>query len=140
MPCEGCARRRKWFKQFIGRKIMRGKVVTIWDGIQYRQVSPEEAARLVKKDMAQICPVGGTEMKFRRDFTGYQTREVRAEFRPAPIKEPEAKPVMKPEPEKEVVDWKDYRTAAAKVLDKPVNKTTKAQTLEYMEQNLGTED
>ena len=77
---------------------MKGRVVTIWDGIQYRQVSEKEAERLVEKDMAQVMPVGGTEMKFRKQFTGYTTREVRAETKPAPA--PEPKPAPKPEAEK----------------------------------------
>ena len=77
---------------------MKGRTVTIWDGVQYRQVSEQEAKRLVDKDMAQVMSrgmVGGTEMKFRRDFTGYQTREVRAEkpVAPAPVAAP--KPAKK---------------------------------------------
>jgi len=55
--------------------------VTIWDGIQYRQVSREEATRLVDADMAQIMTdglVAGTEMRFRKQFTGYNTRQVKA--------------------------------------------------------------
>ena len=71
---------------------MKGRFVTIWDGVQYRQVSPKEADRLVEKDMAQKMPIGGTEMKFRRDFTGYQTREVRAEKPSAPKPTPKAEP------------------------------------------------
>ena len=126
---------------------MRGKVVTIWDGIQYRQVSPEEAARLVKKDMAQICPVGGTEMKFRKQFTGYQTREVRADAPAVPTPprlKPEPKPKaapprLKPEPEPKAKPWTHYKKAAAKYHGKTVKKTNKADVLAYMEKHLGTE-
>jgi len=61
---------------------MARKYHTIWDGVAYRQVSPEEAAKLVKEDKAQDCSermLSATELKFRRDFKGYQTREVRAD-------------------------------------------------------------
>jgi len=131
MTCKGCKKRREWFKERI--KIMtRGRVVTIWDGKQYRQVSEKEGERLVEKDMAQIMSrglIGGTEMKHRRDFTGYQTREIRAK---EPVM-PENTTEKEVEISKPKVDWKAHREAAAESLDKPVNKTTKAQTLEYME-------
>lgn len=106
----------------------KGRFITIWDGVQYRHVSPQEADRLVEKDMAQKMPVDGTAMKFRKDFSGYQTREVR----PA-----------KPEPPVVVTtvrDWKDYRRAAAEHLDQPIMSTSKKQTKAYMEQELGIQD
>ena len=77
---------------------MARKYHTIWDGVAYRQVSPEEAARLVKEDKAQDCSermLSATELKFRRDFKGYQTREVRAEPTPEPTPEPEKKPTQR---------------------------------------------
>ena len=125
------------------------RYVTIWDGIQYLQVPEDEGARLVEKDMAQIMPVGGTEMKFRKDFTGYRTREVRAadpKPSPAPEKEVKKKVAKKtakkkadPAPGPKAKPWTHYRKAAAKYHGKTVKKTNKADVLAYMEKHLGTE-
>lgn len=54
----------------------------IWDGISARAVSPEEAKELVEKDMAQnltTSTLAGHQFKRRKDFTGYKTRELRAD-------------------------------------------------------------
>lgn len=94
---------------------MKEKIVTIWDGIQYRRVGQSEADRLVENDMAQICDKPQSDMrdrKFRRDFTGYKTREVRAE------KAPEVKAPEKPAPKKAA----KKKAAKKKAAKKPTNK------------------
>ena len=80
----------------------KGRIVTIWDGIQYRRVGIDEANRLVEADMAQLCDKAQSDMrdrKFRRDFTGYKTREVRAEKPEVAKVEKKVEP-KKPEPKK----------------------------------------
>ena len=79
---------------------MKEKIVIIWDGNEYRQVSEEDADRLVEEDKAQICNQQQADMrdrKFRRDFTGYKTREIRAETveKPAPKAAPKKKAAKK---------------------------------------------
>ena len=123
----------------------KGRFVTIWDGVQYRQVSPQEADRLVGKDMAQKMPIDGTAMKFRKDFTGYRTREVRAQPNPIPtpaMVEPPAQPKAQTTeaPVSVSTNWLAHRKAAAKSLGQTMKETTKAQTLTYMEQGLATQD
>ena len=116
---------------------MKGRVVTIWDGLAYRHATQEEAERLVREDKAQICPVDGTRMKFRKQFTGYMTREMRAA--PAPVEAPVVKakaPVKKKEKEK---TWHDYRKRAAKHYNQSIKATKMKQVLAYMEKHLGLE-
>lgn len=60
--------------------------VVIWDGIEFRKVSSKEAEDLIAKDMAQDAHrVCGWTIKARKDFTGYKTRELRAEEPPTPV-------------------------------------------------------
>ena len=60
--------------------------VTIWDGEEIRQVPDSEAKELIAKDMAQdMAKEDGLSLKFRKDFTGYKTRELRAETPPTPV-------------------------------------------------------
>ena len=69
-----------------------GKIVTIWDGEQFVHVDQATAKKLVKQDKAQILNdgfVSGDSLKYRHQFTGYKTRELRAETKPAPAPEPE---------------------------------------------------
>lgn len=112
---------------------------TIWDGIEYRQTSQEEADQLEREDKCQIVSkhiFSATELKFREQFTGYKTRELRAEV---PVLPKVEKPYLPKDldPIASVEDWKNYKEAAAGFLDKPINKVTKAQVLNYMEQELG---
>ena len=108
----------------------------IWDGDDYRQVSHEEAEKLEAEDKCQNLSkrnYAATELKYRREFTGYHTREMRATTAPIPriSKAPAA------EPQVEASEWMQYKAAAAKKLDKPWNKVTKAETLAYMEKHFG---
>ncbi len=70
----------------------------IWDGIDFRQVTLEEAQKLVNEDKAQILPavVDGAALRWRKQFTGYQDRMVTTE---KPKKERKTKPAPKPDPE-----------------------------------------
>lgn len=93
----------------------------IWDGRNFRHVAGEEADQLVNEDKAQNLSVRPRpKLKFRREFTGYLTRELRADTPATPA-----------------ADWKDHKKAAADFLGKPYPKVTKADTLEYMEKHLG---
>ena len=95
--------------------------VMIWDGLQFSHVSKEEAERLVKEDKAEIC-VGG-DLKYRHQFTGYMTRELRAD----PVVEVvEAAPPPAP-------DWEDYKDEAKKALG--LKRIGKEKVLEWMAEN-----
>lgn len=102
----------------------------IWDGLKFRHVPPQEAEELEAADKCQNLTkkfYSGTELKFRRQFTGYKTRELRAEERVA---------VAPPTPTL-TQNWQAHRKAAAAHLGKPFNKTTKEDTISYMENQLG---
>ncbi len=63
---------------------------TIWDGNEFRHVKDQEAKKLEAEDKAQILNTGvvdGATLKYRHQFTGYKTRELRAETNPAPVEE-----------------------------------------------------
>jgi len=108
---------------------------TIWNGNEFCIVPQDEADELVKQDKAQDVSKrlhGATELKYRRDFTGYRTREVRA----APPSEPK---MPAPTANTTADNWQEFRSDAARKLGKAYNKTTKAETIAYMEQNLGME-
>jgi len=128
----------------------------IWDGEEFRQVSQEEADELVKQDKAQDLSkeiLSATDLKFRKDFKGYMTREVRAAdpLKAAPKQKPTPVPIIPPTdplpkpipidpPQPASVDgnlWMNYRKAAADLLGKPYNMTTKSETLAYMEKHVG---
>jgi hypothetical protein len=109
---------------------------TIWDGINFRQVPPQEAEELEAADKCQNLTkkfYSGTELKFRRQFTGYKTRELRAEIPPVVSIPTAAEPAKMPT----IANWPSYRKAAAAYLNKPFNKTTKDETIAYMENQLG---
>lgn len=88
----------------------------VWDGVEERVVSAEEAQRLEKEDKAQDMTskaLSGHEYKTREQFGGYQTREMRAGGS---------------------ANWRSYKKAAAEWLgDVDVRKVTKAQVEEYLE-------
>ena len=115
----------------------KGRHLTVWDGLAYRTVPEAEARKLVKQDKAQICPVGGTEMKFRKQFTGYKTRELRAD--PTPVEAPVEKVEAPDKPKKKEHDWRDYRKQAAKHYKQSFKATKMKQVLSYMEKHLGLE-
>lgn len=55
--------------------------VTTWDGEEFAQMDEKEARKLEKEDKVQILSdgfVSGLDLKYRHEFTGYQTREMRA--------------------------------------------------------------
>lgn len=103
-------------------------IENIWDGEEFRQVTAEEAKRLVKEDKAQIMDgtVFGNELKYRHQFTGYHTREMRAEQPPVRVQP------APPEPEGKVEqpDWRSYKAKAKKALGK--DRVTKAQVEGWM--------
>jgi len=56
--------------------------VWVWDGLKYTELREADAEILVKEDKAQHLSykmVSSLELKLRRNFTGYWTREMRAE-------------------------------------------------------------
>jgi hypothetical protein len=120
-------------------------IVTVWDGEEFQQLTRKEATALVKADKAQNLDDGlvdGLSLKYRHEFTGYKTREIRPETpAPAAVVKPAKpkKPARKKKPAKAAddVDWKAYRKEAAAALGKAVNKTTKAETLKYVEDKEG---
>lgn len=93
----------------------------IWDGLQFSHVSKDEAERLVKENKAEICV--GQDLKYRHQFTGYLTREMRSAD---PVE------ISEPAPAKEL-DWKDYKDEAKKALG--LKRITKAQVEEWMTDN-----
>jgi hypothetical protein len=49
-------------------------MVNIWDGTDFRDVSPDEAERLVAEDKAQLSArTPATKLKHRAQFSGYHT-------------------------------------------------------------------
>ena len=56
-------------------------MVVIWNGEEFVQVSEAQAEAMAKADKAQILDgtVDGLALKTRKQFTGYKTREIRAE-------------------------------------------------------------
>lgn len=63
------------------------RMVTTWDGVQFDRMSEDAAKKLEAEDKIQILDapqIDGLAMKTRRQFTGYKTREMRAEKRPEP--------------------------------------------------------
>jgi len=105
----------------------------IWDGVTERVVSASEARMLEEKDMAQDMtaqPIAGHEFKTRAQFTGYKTRELRAE-------QPPVRALVAPSPHitqgANAPDWRSYRAATAQWLgiDK-ATKVKKAQVMEYL--------
>ena len=97
--------------------------VTIWDGEEIRQVPDSEAKELIAKDMAQdMAKEDGLSLKYRKDFTGYKTRELRAETPPTPVvsvpADVQAREVDSPVDagDEAASDWKDYKAQAKEAL------------------------
>lgn len=83
--------------------------VLIWDGEEFKTVDRETADSLKKSDKAQILSDGfidGMSLKYRSQFTGYKTREMRAE-RPEPEAPPPAGPSREDLEEKTVVELRE---------------------------------
>ena len=60
--------------------------ITIWDGEEFSQVLEEEANELIKADKAQdAAKEDGLSLKYRHQFTGYVTRELKAAVPPSPL-------------------------------------------------------
>ena len=98
-------------------------IANIWDGENFRQVPWDEAEQLEKEDKCQNLSaqlIGGNELKYRHQFKGYMTREMRAEppMQPIQMSEEEAK------------NWKEYRTRAKKALK--LDKVKKADVISWM--------
>lgn len=91
--------------------------VTVWDGKEFHQVSEKEAEKLEKEDKVQVIRTGfvdGTWYKTRAQFTGYNTREMRAAppAAPSPPKKVDPPPSA-PEPDVDlhdmtVMELRDY--------------------------------
>ena len=65
--------------------------VLIWDGAEFRNVSRKNAMALVEVDKAQILSDGlidGLSLKYRHEFGGYKTRQMKADRIPQPEPEP----------------------------------------------------
>ncbi len=126
------------------------QTVRVWDGISISHVPKKEAAKLVKEDKAQNIEQfhGFDHFKFRKDFTGYQTRELRADAPPPPVVpavketagEAEAQVVIDPvtdgagdaETIANPIKWEDYKTKAKE--DLSLQRITKAQVQAWMVQ------
>ncbi len=54
---------------------MRSDIVTVWDGLDFIQVSRKDAEKLVKEDKAEI--VATQSLRFRETFTGYHSKPKR---------------------------------------------------------------
>ena len=109
---------------------------TMWDGHKFFQADEETASQLVKEDKAEICV--GNALKYRHQFSGYQTREMRAEPKLTEVgqrvlddicSEPE---VIEPEV-KEAPKWQDYKTEAKKKLG--LKRISEKQVKEWMRDN-----
>lgn len=82
---------------------MSESIIAIWDGLEIREVPESEAKSLVREDKAEIMI--GNELKYRHQFTGYITRELRAEtVSPLPSASLET-----PQKEEAVLNWEEYK-------------------------------
>lgn len=82
----------------------------IWNGLEFLHVDRKEAEQLIKEDKAQdVSKEDGLSLKYRHQFTGYVTREMRAE---APVPEAPAVDVQEDEPVE--VDWREFADAYKK--------------------------
>ena len=87
----------------------------IWDGLNFLNVDRKEAEQLIKEDKAQdVSKEDGLSLKYRHQFTGYVTREMRAEspVPEAPVPEAPAADVQEDEPVE--VDWREFADAYKK--------------------------
>jgi hypothetical protein len=102
---------------------------TIWDGVTFRQVSPEEAADLVAADKAQDLTSNkesAFSLKRRKQFTGY-TAKPAAPTRRVSSQQDEDRAMTGKVIEEPMKHWLTYRPIVARKLDKPTNKVTKAE-------------
>jgi hypothetical protein len=110
----------------------------IWDGRVERIVSASEARMLEEKDMAQDMtarPIAGHEFKTRAQFSGYATRELRAETPPVRVVEAPTSPPPNTQGAEHAdgSDWRAYRSATAEWLGiQKATKVRKAQVMEYL--------
>ena len=103
------------------------RLVDIWDGKEFRRVPEDEAKQLEKEDKAQLMTgfIGGLDLKYRHQFTGYQTREMRAQ-------EPTVA-VEVQEPTTEADDWEAYKDAYKEATG--AKRASKKAVIEWMEEN-----
>jgi hypothetical protein len=83
-------------------------------------------------------------LKYRHEFTGYKTREIRPETpakrattsKPDTVKAPDTTAASKSKSKSkpaDKVDWLRFKKEAAEAIGKPFNKTTKADVLKYLD-------
>ncbi len=91
------------------------RLITIWDGLEFRQEPEDVANKLIAENKAQdAAKEDGFSLKFRKDFKGYLTREIRAES-PTPVIPASGKATSQEteKPEKagagDAVNWNDYK-------------------------------
>ena len=81
----------------------------VWDGERFFEADDDTAAKMVAEDKGEICR--GQAVKYRHQFAGYLTREMRAEAPTAPA----AKEVEIIQEEVEATappfNWEDHREA-----------------------------
>ena len=107
---------------------IRGVGMIIWDGVAFVDVPRAEAEKLIAEDKAQdVSKEDGLSLKYRHQFTGYMTREMRAEAPIAPVAEEIEEP--------ETFHWEDHReeykkaTGAKRVSEKAVIQWAKEEGL-----------
>ena len=83
---------------------IRGVGMIIWDGVAFVDVPRAEAEKLIAEDKAQdVSKEDGLSLQYRHQFTGYMTREMRAEAPIAPVAEEIEEP--------STFHWEDHREA-----------------------------
>lgn len=120
---------------------------TIWDGSEFRQVSKEEADKLVRQDKAQdltdLPVVASDSLKFRHEFTGYSASKAKSPppsptpAPAAPLPTPTTPPAAQTtkaavRDDTPMKDWRTYRKLAAEAVGKPLNRVTKADVEFYL--------
>jgi hypothetical protein len=103
----------------------------LWNGNEFFVATDEEAKKLIAEDKAEDESMhGNSHFRYRHQFTGYQTREMRAE---APTPEVEEVPAKNPKDHK---SWRQYRKEVGQAIGKPATKVTKADVEEYLNGNV----
>ena len=91
---------------------IRGVGMIIWDGVAFVDVPRAEAEKLIAEDKAQdVSKEDGLSLKYRHQFTGYITREMRAEAPIAPVAEEVEIVQEEVEATAPPFNWEDHREA-----------------------------
>jgi hypothetical protein len=110
----------------------------LWNGNEFFVATDEEAKKLIAEDKAEDeSSHGNSHFRYRHEFTGYHTRELRADAPIAPV--PEAKteePDMPAQNPKDHKSWRQYKKEVGQALGKPASKVTKAEVEEYLNGNI----